>query len=140
MHPFHLAFAVYDLEVTRQFYIDKLGCPAGRESAGRWLDFNFFGHQLSAHLRSDQPFESSTSGTVDGDAVPIPHFGVVLDTKTFDELATKLTADQTTDWIMQPKRRMVGEPGEQATMFVRDPSGNTLEFKSFADRSALFAN
>jgi extradiol dioxygenase family protein len=139
MHPFHLAFAVSDLEATRHFYIDKLGCPAGRESAGKWLDFDFFGHQLSAHLR-DTPVEDTRSGVVDGDAVPIPHFGVVLDTETFDALAIKLTADKDTDWILHPKRRMVGEPGEQATMFLRDPSGNSLEFKAFSDRAALFAS
>lgn len=140
MHPFHLAFPVTDLEATRRFYIGKLGCPSGRESAGEWLDFDFFGHQMSAHLRDSQPDESAGSGVVDGDAVPIPHFGVVLDTGTFDDLAAQLTADQGTDWIMHPKRRMVGEAGEQATMFVRDPSGNGIEFKAFADRTALFAN
>ena len=140
MHPFHLAFPVSDLEATRKFYIENLGCPAGRESAGKWLDFDFFGHQLSAHLRDVVSSGNSDRGVVDGDAVPIPHFGVVLDTKTFDELAANLIADQSTDWIMRPKRRMVGDPGEQATMFVRDPSGNALEFKSFADRTALFAS
>lgn len=139
MYPFHLAFPVSDLEATRQFYIVKLGCPAGRESAGNWLDFDFFGHQLSAHLRDPQMGEPAGTGTVDGDVVPIPHFGVVLDIATFDELAKALNADPKTDWILQPKRRMVGEPGEQATMFVRDPSGNGLEFKAFSDRAALFA-
>jgi extradiol dioxygenase family protein len=140
MHPFHLAFAVSDLETTRHFYIDKLGCAAGRESAGKWLDFDFFGHQLSAHLREGATIGDTRSGVVDGDAVPIPHFGVVLDTETFDALAIKLTADKDTDWILHPKRRMVGEPGEQATMFLRDPSGNSLEFKAFSDRAALFAS
>jgi len=139
MPPFHLAFPVSNLEETRQFYIVKLGCPAGRESAGKWLDFDFFGHQLSAHLRSPQVGEASNTGIVDGDAVPIPHFGVVLDTASFDTLAEKLNADPNTDWILRPKRRMVGQPGEQATMFVRDPSGNGLEFKAFADRASLFA-
>ena len=140
MHPFHLAFAVTDLEATRAFYIGKLGCTAGRESAGAWLDFDLFGHQMSAHLRESPASDAAQAGVVDGDAVPIPHFGVVLDPATFDALAEKLAADESTDWILRPKRRMVGEPGEQATMFLRDPSGNALEFKSFADRAALFAS
>jgi len=140
MHPFHLAFPVSDLEATRQFYIEKLGCPAGRESAGEWLDFDLFGHQMSAHLRTGQHKMGAALGVVDGDAVPIPHFGVVLDVATFDGLAAKLAADRSIDWIMQPKRRMVGEPGEQATMFLRDPSGNAIEFKAFADPTALFAS
>jgi extradiol dioxygenase family protein len=139
MYPFHLAFPVADLEATRQFYIKKLGCPAGRESVGKWLDFDFFGHQMSAHLRKSFRGDKSDTGAVDGDVVPIPHFGVVLDTETFDKLADKLNGDERTDWIMKPKRRMVGEPGEQATMFLRDPSGNALEFKAFADHVSLFA-
>lgn len=139
MHPFHLAFPVSDLEETRRFYIEKLGCPAGREKAGYWLDFDLFGHQMSAHLRKPQDDVRPTLGSVDGDTVPIPHFGVVLDTASFDELADKLAADEHTGWVMRPKRRMVGHPGEQATMFVRDPSGNCLEFKAFADRASLFA-
>ncbi len=138
MHPFHLAFSVTDLEATRQFYIGKLGCAQGRESVGKWLDFSLFGHQMSAHLRAEAPVTSS--GAVDGDSVPIPHFGVVLDIASFDQLAAKLDADADTNWEMRPKRRMVGEPGEQATMFVRDPSGNCLEFKAFADKAALFAS
>lgn len=139
MHPFHFAFPVTDLEATRTFYVEKLGCPQGRESAGQWLDFNLFGHQMSAHLREEGLNRAGANGLVDGDAVPIPHFGVVLDPPAFDELANRLESDKTTDWIMRPKRRMVGHPGEQATMFVRDPSGNGLEFKTFADRSSIFA-
>ncbi len=138
MHPFHLAFPVSDLEATRAFYIDKLGCEPGRESAGKWLDFSLFGHQMSAHLHKGNDAHSKASGAVDGDVVPIPHFGVVLDTGTFDALAARLAADEATDWIMRPKHRMRGEPGEQATMFLRDPSGNAIEFKAFADRAALF--
>lgn len=140
MHPFHLAFPVTDLDATRDFYIGKLGCPAGRESPGRWLDFDLFGHQMSAHLRPVGNSDDTSLGAVDGDAVPIPHFGVVLDPAAFDDLATRLEADGETDWLMRPKRRMVGEPGEQATMFLRDPSGNGVEFKAFADRSAIFAS
>ncbi len=140
MHPFHLAFPVTDLDETRRFYIGKLGCEPGRESAGKWLDFSLFGHQMSAHLHEAKDGAGSVSGAVDGDTVPIPHFGVVLDTATFDDLAAKLESDDSTDWIMRPKHRMRGEPGEQATMFVRDPSGNAIEFKAFADRAALFAS
>lgn len=136
MTPFHLAFAVADLEATRTFYIDKLGCAPGRESPGAWLDFDFFGHQLSAHLK---PVEAVQLGTVDVDAVPIPHFGAVLDMVSFNALAVRLQADAETDWVLAPKTRMKGEPGEQATMFVRDPSGNCLEFKGFANRDGLFA-
>lgn len=138
MHPFHLAFSVTDLEATRHFYIEKLGCTAGRESAGEWLDFDLFGHQISAHLHTSKT--SPAVGTVDGDAVPIPHFGVVLDMVAFDALAASLEADVATNWIVHPKRRMIGEPGEQATLFVRDPSGNGIEFKGFADRVTLFAH
>ncbi len=138
MHPFHLAFPVTDLVATRQFYIEKLGCAAGRESAGEWLDFDLFGHQMSAHLQTSET--PTGMGAVDGDAVPIPHFGVVLDMEAFDALSAKLEADASISWIMHPKRRMIGEPGEQATLFVRDPSGNGIEFKGFADRAALFAH
>lgn len=138
MHPFHLAFPVKDLTTTREFYIGKLGCAAGRESAGKWLDFDFFGHQMSAHLQTSET--PAGIGAVDGEAVPIPHFGVVLDMDLFNALSAKLEADASIDWIMRPKRRMIGEPGEQATLFVRDPSGNAIEFKGFADRSALFAH
>lgn len=137
MNPFHLAFPVTDLEASRAFYLGKLGCPAGRESPGNWFDFDFFGHQLSAHLRPGA--DAPATGIVDGDSVPIPHFGVVLEVAAFNTLAAKLDADADTDWILRPKRRMIGEPGEQATMFLRDPSGNCLEFKAFADLSAVFA-
>lgn len=139
MHPFHLAFPVSDLEATRRFYIDTLGCTPGRESPGKWLDFSLFGHQMSAHLDAGAKDRATPVGSVDGDAVPIPHFGVVLDPESFDALAKRLDAAAGIDWIMRPKRRMVGEPGEQATMFLRDPSGNSVEFKAFADRSSLFA-
>ena len=136
MTPFHLAFPVADLKATRAFYIEKLGCEAGRESPGAWLDFDFFGHQLSAHLRKTS---GPSMGNVDGDAVPIPHFGAVLDMERFNTLAARLEQAADTDWILKPKTRMKGEPGEQATMFVRDPSGNCIEFKGFADQDALFA-
>ena len=138
MFPFHLAFAVTDLEATRRFYIDRLGCAPGRESPGKWLDFDFFGHQLSAHLRP--AIAPAANGEVDGDAVPIPHFGAVLSREVFDALAARLAQDPEIDWILKPKRRMVGQPGEQSTMFIRDPSGNGIEFKGFDDQAALFAH
>lgn len=138
MHPFHMAFPVTDLEATRAFYCDLLGCPQGREKPGAWLDFNFFGHQMSAHLKAEAL--GGKGGDVDGDTVPIPHFGAVLDMKSFEALAKTLSAAPETDWIIEPKTRFSGEPGEQATMFIRDPSGNAIEFKGFADKAAIFAS
>lgn len=138
MHPFHMAFPVTDLEATRDFYCGLLKCPQGREKPGAWLDFDFFGHQLSAHLKAQAL--GGKGGDVDGDTVPIPHFGAVLDMETFNNLAETLRAASGTDWIMEPKTRFLGEPGEQATMFVRDPSGNAIEFKGFADKAAIFAS
>nr|WP_245840915.1 VOC family protein [Puniceibacterium sediminis] len=129
-----------DLDATRHFYVEKLGCEPGRESVGHWFDFSLFGHQMSAHLRTDSTGTAVSTGAVDGDSVPIPHFGVILDPASFDALAERLAADADTDWILRPKRRLVGQPGEQGTMFVRDPSGNGLEFKSFADRASIFAS
>jgi extradiol dioxygenase family protein len=140
MYPFHFAFPVTDLEEAKAFYLGTLGCPPGRESPGCWFDFDLFGHQMSAHLAAPETLSAPSSGAVAGDTVPIPHFGVVLDLQAFHALAEKLSADPNTDWILHPKTRMKGEPGEQVTMFVRDPSGNALEFKGFADRAALFAS
>lgn len=137
MRPFHLAFPVTDLEATRRFYGSVIGCRIGRESPGRWIDFDLFGHQLSAHLRAAAP--EAACGGVDGDDVPIPHFGVVLKMDDWKLLAERLDADPTTRWRLRPKIRFEGEPGEQATMFVLDPSGNALEFKGFADDSGIFA-
>jgi extradiol dioxygenase family protein len=137
MRPFHHAFPVADLEATRLFYRDVLGCRIGRESPGHWIDFDLFGHQMSAHLRADM--KPAAVGAVDGDAVPIPHFGVVLDMSAWRALAARLEADKDTRWVLQPKIRFAGEPGEQATLFVLDPSGNALEFKGFANDAALFA-
>jgi len=138
MHPFHMAFPVTDLEATRSFYCGLLGCSQGREKEGAWLDFDFFGHQMSAHLKPRAM--GADSGDVDGDAVPIPHFGAVLDMESFRDLATKLEGSDEVVWIMRPKIRFEGEPGEQATMFIKDPSGNAIEFKGFADRSEIFAS
>lgn len=135
--PFHLAFGVRDLEETRAFYLGVLGCEAGRSSE-TWTDFNLFGHQMSAHL-SASATEPAATGTVDGIAVPIPHFGVVLSMADWEALAERLEAHQATDWIIRPMKRFVGEPGEQATLFIRDPSGNALEFKGYAQMEGVFA-
>jgi uncharacterized protein len=135
LSPFHLAFPVVDLESTRRFYSDLLGCVEGR-SAPRWVDFDFFGHQLSFHVRDMMPEVSHNP--VDGDAVPIPHFGAVLDWESWHALASRLTEAGIT-FILEPKVRFEGEVGEQATMFFRDPSGNYLEFKAFRSQENLFA-
>ncbi|MEO1746935.1 MAG: VOC family protein [Pseudomonadota bacterium] len=136
MTPFHLAFPVRDLDETRAFYIDVLGCEQGR-SSHTWTDFSLFGHQMSAHLRPGEINHSQ--GMVDGAGVPIPHFGVVLSMENWNALADRLSGREDVDWIMEPTRRFVGEPGEQATLFIRDPSGNALEFKGYASADAIFA-
>jgi extradiol dioxygenase family protein len=133
--PFHLAFPVLDIDATRRFYGDLLGCPIGRESA-TWIDFDFFGHQISAHLASGEVGDR-LSNPVDGQNVPVPHFGAVLDPATWDALAERLKAAGT-DFVIEPTVRFQGEVGEQRTMFFRDPSGNALEFKSFPRPEALF--
>ena len=136
LRPFHLAIAVHDLEATRSFYCDQLGCTVGRE-APRWIDFNFFGHQVSVHLvdGDDSPIATNP---VDGDQVPSRHFGVVLDWENWQALGKKLK-DSGQEFLIAPKTRFEGEPGEQGTFFLYDPSGNALEFKSFRDPSKLFA-
>jgi hypothetical protein len=136
--PFHLAFPVDDLEATRHFYCDVLGCEPGRASDS-WVDFSLFGHQMSAHLRT-APQGDGSSGAVDGKAVPIPHFGVVLPMHDWKMLAERLEAAEGIDWLHKPMVRFAGEPGEQATLFIRDPSGNALEFKGFASLEAVFAH
>ena len=136
MHPFHLAIPVSDLEASRVFYRDLLGCRLGRE-AERWIDFNFFGHQLSIHLKPEET-KTATANAVDGKQVPVRHFGIVLPWDEWHALAERLKA-RGTDFIISPYIRFEGEVGEQATMFFLDPSGNALEFKSFKDISQLFA-
>lgn len=136
--PFHLAFAVNDLETTRRFYCDVLGCEPGRSSE-TWFDFSLFGHQMSAHIRTAKSAADS-SGAVDGKAVPIPHFGVVLQMDDWKALAGRLEAADGVDWLHRPMIRFAGEPGEQATLFIRDPSGNALEFKGFSSLDAVFAH
>ncbi|WP_099865339.1 VOC family protein [Pararhizobium haloflavum] len=136
--PFHLAFPIRDIEETRRFYRDVLGCAIGRSSES-WVDFDLYGHQLSGHVRADGAAAGGDSGTVDGKAVPIPHFGVVLDMDAWRTLAARLEGEASIDWILKPQIRFEGEPGEQATLFIRDPSGNALEFKGFKDMSSVFA-
>lgn len=138
MTPFHLAFPVRDLDETRRFYRDVLGCGIGRSSE-TWVDFDLFGHQMSAHLRPTAN-EAARDGAVDGVAVPIPHFGVVLPMGQWRELADRLEANDGVEWIERPMVRFRGEPGEQATLFIRDPSGNALEFKGFRAMEQVFAH
>jgi len=133
--PFHLAFPVHDLAAARAFYGDLLLCPEGRSSA-QWVDFDFFGHQIVAHLAPDD-CTPPTHSAVDQKQVPVRHFGLVLDMPTWRKLAARLTGQVT--FIIEPYIRFEGEPGEQATMFFADPSGNALELKAFADLSNLFA-
>lgn len=134
---FHLAFPVTDLEATRHFYHDTLGCTTGRESQ-HWIDFDFHGHQITAHLRAEAVTDA-TANPVDGDQVPVPHFGLILDWDAWHALAERLH-EAHTDFIIEPRIRFAGEIGEQATMFLRDPSGNALEFKAFRDPSQVFAH
>jgi extradiol dioxygenase family protein len=133
---FHLAFPVRDIESTRAFYGGILGCPEGR-SAKDWIDFDFFGHQISAHVlpAACRPEEAHD---VDGDDVPVRHFGAVLEWTRWEEMQTRLRAAGV-PFLIEPHVRFRGKTGEQATMFVRDPSGNPLEFKAFRDPARLFA-
>lgn len=136
MRPFHLAFPVHDLAVARSFYRDILGCGEGR-SSDHWIDFDFFGHQIVAHLSADATAVTLTN-PVDGHDVPVPHFGVVLTMPQWEDLAARVTAAGIPFGIA-PHIRFKGQSGEQATMFFLDPSGNALEFKAFADDEMLFA-
>jgi uncharacterized protein len=133
---FHLAFPVKDLEESRRFYGEILGCEEGRSSEC-WVDFNLFGHQIVAHLAPDEAGVRTTNA-VDADHVPVPHFGIVLPMDEFHRLAERLKS-KGVEFIIEPKIRFQGETGEQATMFFLDPSGNALEFKAFADFSRIFA-
>jgi uncharacterized protein len=134
--PFHLAFPVHSLASAREFYGDLLGCPEGRSSE-EWVDFNFYGHQIVAHLSPEEAGHRATSA-VDGDAVPVRHFGVVLSVPQWEALADKLKQART-KFIIEPHIRFKGEVGEQATMFFLDPSGNAVEIKAFANMDSLFA-
>lgn len=134
---FHLAFPVSDLDATRRFYRDTLGCTTGRE-AERWIDFDFHGHQITAHLDADAAGDV-IANAVDGDQVPVPHFGLILAWDAWHDLAERLRGADTA-FIIEPHIRFAGEIGEQATMFLRDPSGNALEFKAFRDPAQVFAH
>ena len=137
MQPcFHLAYHVIDLAEARTFYGEILGCEEGR-STDTWVDFNFFGHQISLHL--GKPFETTNTGKVGDHMVPMPHLGVVLDMPSWKALAEKLKASNLA-FVIEPTIRFEGQPGEQSTMFFRDPSGNPIEIKGFADASGVFAS
>lgn len=142
-HPFHLAFPVHDLVAAREFYGGLLGCREGR-SSDRWIDFDLFGHQIVAHVTDVKPPgetlvpPASSMNPVDGHDVPVPHFGVILPMNEWTALAERLKSAGVR-FVIEPYIRFDGKPGEQATMFFLDPSGNALEFKAFADLSKLFA-
>ncbi len=136
LRPFHLAFPVHDLAAARAFYGETLGCAEGR-SSDQWIDFDFYGHQIVAHL-DPAATPVAVANEVDGHHVPVPHFGVVLTMTDWDQLAARVAAAGI-GFGIEPHVRFRGQPGEQATMFFRDPSGNALEFKAFADDAMLFA-
>ncbi len=133
---FHLAFSVNDIGAARSFYEGVLGCGVGRSDT-RWVDFDLFGHQIVAHLDEGKSLHD-VSNPVDGDDVPVPHFGLILEWEDWEALADRLSATNTT-FLIEPHVRFEGMPGEQATLFFRDPSGNALEFKAFRDQSQIFA-
>lgn len=135
--PFHFAFPVDDLAAARRFYGDLLGCPEGR-SADHWVDFDFHGHQIVAHLAPDA-VRARASNPVDGEDVPVPHFGLVLPMDEWKALAERLESAGIA-FVIPPTIRFADEPGEQATMFLLDPAGNALEFKAMADPAKLFAS
>jgi extradiol dioxygenase family protein len=140
LRPFHIAFPVHDLAAARAFYGGVLGLPEGR-SAATWIDYDLFGHQIVAHLdarASSDDAATKLRNAVDGHDVPVPHFGVVLEMDEFDALAARMRSAGIT-FVIEPYVRFQGEPGEQATMFFLDPSGNALEFKAFRDLGMLFA-
>ena len=136
MRPFHLAFPVHDLALARAFYGGLLGCPEGR-SAETWIDFDLYGHQIVTHLNRDMAV-AKVHNPVDGHDVPVPHFGVVLEMGPWEALAERLTS-ACVHFLIEPQVRFKGQPGEQATLFFLDPSGNALEFKAFGSDAALFA-
>ncbi len=135
--PFHVAIPVHNLEECRNFYKEVLGCEEGR-SSDHWVDFNLFGHQLVIHYKPKEETHKSHHNPVDGKAVPVPHYGVVLPMDTWEALAERLKQHKVS-FVIEPYVRFKGEVGEQATMFFNDPSGNALEFKAFKDMTQLFA-
>lgn len=136
LRPFHLAFPVRDLEEARAFWGGIMGCPEGR-SSDHWIDFDFYGHQIVTHLAPDAA-AANANNPVDGHNVPVPHFGIVLTLEDWQDLADRLKAAGV-EFAIEPYVRFKGQPGEQATMFFRDPSRNAIEMKAFADLKQLFA-
>ncbi|MBW4052610.1 MAG: VOC family protein [Proteobacteria bacterium] len=136
LSPFHVAFPVHDLQSAREFYGGLLGCPEGR-SAQDWVDFNFYGHQIVAHLAPEEARQTQRN-TVDDHDVPVRHFGIVLPMAEWTVLAERLRAGGVR-FLIEPHIRFKGQPGEQATMFFLDPSGNAIEIKAFSDIAKLFA-
>ncbi len=135
MQQFHLAIPVNDLDAAREFYCGLLGCPVGRTSS-RWVDLNFYGHQLTLHLTQRENVAAACN-EVDSEQVPVRHFGAILEPGAWEALRDRLTAART-EFLIKPTLRFKGLPGEQQTMFLRDPSGNALEFKSFEDPDYVF--
>lgn len=138
--PFHVAVQVRDIEEARRFYGGVLGCREGR-SASDWVDFDLYGHQFVCHLNPQLGRGgrlSSHFNPVDGHGVPVPHCGVVLEPADWEQLAQRLKGHEV-EWVVEPYTRFKGSPGEQSTLFILDPSGNALEFKSFRDLGQLFA-
>jgi len=137
IQPFHIAIPVHNLPECRKFYREIIGCNEGRSSE-RWVDFNFFGHQLVIHYKPKNNWNEIYSNPVDGKNVPVPHYGVVLEWNVFHEFSEQLKSKEV-EFIIEPYIRFKGQVGEQATMFFTDPSGNALEFKSFKNSDQLFA-
>ncbi len=131
---FHFAFNVFDLDDARRFYGEVLGCAEGRSTA-TWVDFNFFGHQISLHL--GKPFETAKTGQVDGILVPMPHFGLALGMADWRKLAARLE-EHSVEFLLKPSLRFAGQAGEQGTMFFQDPSGNPIEIKGYCSSKAMF--
>ncbi len=136
LRPFHVAFPVYDLASTRYFYETVLGCSIGRTAAS-WIDFNLFGHQITAH-RVDKTWPPTPTSAVDGRGVPVSHWGVILTPSEWQTLADRLRQAQV-EFLIEPYQRFVGQVGEQSTLFITDPSGNALEFKAFGQDESIFA-
>jgi extradiol dioxygenase family protein len=136
MSPFHLAFPVHDLAQARRFYGETLGCPEGR-SSDEWVDFNFYGHQIVAHL-APEDCGLARRNAVDGHGVPVRHFGIVLPMADWQAMADRLR-ERGIEFVIEPYTRFAGQPGEQSTMFFLDPSGNAIEIKAFGDITRLFA-
>ena len=135
--PFHLAFPVYNIDITIKWYVDILNCAIGRQSK-LWVDFDFFGHQISSH-KIDKKLSNLQTNPVDGHNIPSRHFGIILDMDKWKDLVRRLN-DKNIQFIIEPNIRFKGEKGEQATLFIQDPSGNVLEFKAFKNDKMIFEN